>query len=209
MLSCSAPIRLAHVPGATRLTELATGELLVGTESGQLWLVSAFGDTTRLTADLETGVEELVSDPLGGFWARASDGSIHGGNVWASTTRRVGAGAILLRRCEDTVWLTTGEAGPGVSALALGAGSCGTLVTGTADGRIDGRAVSEASIVRAQAIEGGVLWVDADRHAGCLGCSLPVPPRGVVDAASLHLAPFVAGEVVWIDTEGTLWTAPA
>ncbi len=207
LLACSSPTRLAHVEGATRLTELANGELLVGTATGQLWLVTSFGEARLLTTVGVRRVVELVSDPLGRYWAREEGGEVLTGNAWSSEVHRVGPASVLVRRCDETQLLEMADAGVGVSAISLGPNSCDTLVRGTEDGQVDGQHVTEARIARVQAVGDGVLWVDASMRAGCLGCSTRVPEAGVVDALALHLAPFVAGEVVWIDAGGTLWIA--
>lgn len=208
LLACSTPSLLVRIPGATRVTELANGELLVGTSTGQLWLVTSFGEATRLP-DLSLGpVAGLVADPLGRFWVRTDEGEVYSGGIWSPPTRVAEGAAVLVRRCEDTRWMTAAEAGPGVTALSLSS-SCEALVAGTSDGRVDGHEVTTAPIVRVQSLERGVLWVDANGNAGCVGCEAQVPTSGVVDALSLHLAPFVAREIVWIDGEGRLWIAPA
>lgn len=204
LLACSRSSPLATVPRATRATELANGELLVGTSSGELWLVTSFGEATRLT-DLKVGpVHELVADPIATYWARVGAGDIHSGGIWLAPTRVGADAALLVRGCEDTSWMTAEEAGPGVTALSLAA-SCDAFIVGTADGHVDGHRVTTAAIRRVQAVDGGSLWVDARGRAGCLGCEAHLPSTGVVDAVSLHLAPFVTGEVLWIDEEGRLW----
>lgn len=204
LFACSGPSRLAQIPGATRVAELANGELLVGTAEGGLWLVTSFGNVTHL-ADLPGhAIADLVSDPLGTFWARTPDGDVYRGAPW-SPPERVATGAVLLvRRCDETLWLGEGEAGVGVTALSLGS-SCATDVAGTEDGRVQGQRVTNAPVVRVQSIEGGVLWVDASGATGCVGCDVRLPANGVVDALSLHLAPFVPSEIVWMDEGGTLW----
>lgn len=207
-LACSQPSLLATIPGATRVTELANGELLVGTASGELWLVTSFGETKQL-ADLGEGpVAELVSDPLGRFWARAGDGAVYTGGIWSSLTKVAAEAALLVRGCEATVWIPTQTLQRGVTARALFA-TCEAYVDGTADGRVQGRSVTSERITRVQAVDDGVLWVDSAGRAGCMDCAASPPNDGVVDAISLHLAPFIAGEVVWIDREGGLWVAPS
>ena len=205
LITCSSQSRLAHLPGATRVTELANGELLVGTDTGQLWIVTSFGERVLLASVPGEKVAELVSDPLGRYWARTEGGQVYGGDAWSPETTLVGVASVLVRGCEDTRLLNSGEVVPGVSALSLAHDSCEILVAGTVDGEVGGHNVSRARIVRVQAMKDGVLWVDADTNAGCLGCALPMSSVGVVDALPLHLAPFVAGEIVWIDADGTLW----
>lgn len=190
--------------GASRIAELANGELLVGTSAGALWLVTSFGETVQLGTLGEGPILELTADPVGRFWARTQGGSIYAGGLWSSPVRVAEGARLLIRGCEETHWLSAGEGPLAVTASAL-SNTCDRYVDGSTDGRIGHRPVTAASIVRLQSHGQGVLWVDSSQRAGCLDCAVNVPATGVVDAIVLHIAPFVAGEVAWIDVEGGLW----
>ena len=213
LLGCG-PRPLVVVPGARRLAELANGELLIGTAAGDLVLVSSFGDQRALTR-LASEPVELVTDPLGVWHARLADGRVFAGGLWGAP-EQVGEGArLLLRDCEQTRIFIRSDLGapgaepagaePGDDVVALGLATCEQILTGTASGLVEGQAVSSAPIRHVQRAGDGALWVDAEGHAGCLGCASPVPREGVVDAAPLHVVPFLPGEFAWIDEGGAVW----
>lgn len=208
LLACAAP-PLATIPGATRLAELANGELLVGTASGELWRVTTFGESTLSGMAQGGSVRELVTDPVGRYWAAMADGVIVTGTPWEPPVTIAQDASLLVRGCETTTW-TAGSAAD-VTARALGSG-CDRIIEGTIEGRVAGKSVSRAPIHRVQSADGGVLWVDTAGNAGCLDCSpgagANFPETGVVDAIVLHLPPFVPGELVWIDDGGRLWAVP-
>lgn len=203
LLACFAPSNIANIAGAHRLAELSNGELLVGTVGGELWLVSRFGDA-RLRAHVE-GARELVTDPAGRYWVLTPDGTVLKGGLWVDPEPVAEGASLLVRTCEETLWLGA-AARPGVNALDL-AGACDAFIEGTEDGRVDGKVVSHSRITRVQVAGAGVLWVDEDGRTGCIHCALPAPATGVIDARVLHVAPFVKGEVAWIDREGGIWIA--
>ena len=205
LLAACGPRPHAVIPGAARVAELANGELLVGTETGGLILVSSLGDVRPLAHRLPSAPVELVTDPLGGWHARLTDGRVFAGGLWTAPVQVAADARLLLRDCEETRWFEqTSEAYPDATT-ALGLLTCERIVTGTESGDVDGRSVSDSPIRHVQAVGAGVLWVDAAGRAGCEGCTSPVPPEGVVDATALHVPPFLPGEFAWVGPGGALW----
>lgn len=205
LLACSGPSRLATIPGAARIGELATGELVVATEDGQIFLVSAFGDTRRIGAISSGAVEDLVTEPSGRFWLRTMDGSVYSGSPW-SEPELSGTAALIVRDCGATSLVSQEEAGD-ATVFDIG-GDCVRRLVGTRAGGVSGEQVSGSAITRVQSRGSGFLWVDAEHRLGCSACTLPDVEGRVVDAITMHLAPFVPGEVVWVDEGGVLWSAP-
>lgn len=192
------------VSGAVRVAEQANGELLVGTQTGELVLVSTFGDQRPLTR-LDGAPLELVTDPLGAWHARLADGDVVAGGIWAKPIRVASGARLLLRDCEDARWYQEDSLEFSREVSALGLSTCDHVITGTTAGLVEGQPVSDAAIRRVQSVGEGVLWVDDAGRAGCLRCSSPVPAEGVIDAVALHVAPFLLGEFAWIDAGGTIW----
>lgn len=213
LVACG-PELLATIPGATRLSETASGELLVGTVDGDVWIVDAFGGSSKL-AHVDGPVQDVVANPLGVYDVVTRAGRHWQGTLW---TDPVGLGDVLgvyygCEGLEEGVTDAPGLWSAGVSAVAIGS-RCDERWLGFGDGRIatmdaagvgKPRPVAHASIVRVEAVGSGALWVAADGTAGCAECALRAAAIGVVDAWQVHQAPFVEGEQVWIDASGGLW----
>lgn len=206
LLACS-PTKLATVPEGTRLTQMANGELIVGTATGDLWFVDSFGGRRQEASGLGDSIADLVSDPLGRYWVRTDGGAVFTGGLWAEPTRVATDAALLVQDCESVGWLTADQLEPNVTAI--GFSSCEKQVRGYQDGGVDGSIVTHAPLVRVQSVGTGVLWVDEAHESGCMGCRTRVPHTGTRDALYLYLPPFVPGEIAWLDQEGGLWIAPA
>lgn len=193
---------MATIQGGTRIAELANGELVVGTKDGDVVLVSTFGDVRTIARVGAGPVVDLIGEPSGGYWVRVADGTVYEATPWTSP-KPVGTADLLFRSCEATELLQTVELPPGATTMALGA-DCGSRHVGDAEGRIDGRKVSDRPIRRLMELDDGVLWVDDSNVLGCLDCAAPMNAQGTVDAVQMHLRPFVPGEILILDTAGSL-----
>ncbi len=206
LLACG-PYPIVQVDGAVRLGGSATGQILVGTAKGAVVAVDAFGEQQALAGEHGSPVRELSASPLGSWWAQLDDGRLLTGTHWSAPSVQLHPSLRGMVVGCDGLHLST-DAAPepwieGVSAVAFA--GCGEYHLGTVDGSVAGQSVSTAAIRRVQPLGEGLVWVDAEGRTGCLGCTHRLPREGVVDAIATWQAPFLDGELVWLDRDGMLW----
>jgi hypothetical protein len=200
------PEPLVRVENATRMGELATGDLLIGTADGRLVGVNGFGESWNVEEDLGAGVRDVTTSPVGVWWVLLDDGRLLRGTPWmrAQEVRHNVLGVAFT--CEGLDVGTSEAPGRWAAAASIAIGpTCQDVATGTRDGHIGEERVTSAAIVRLYREGDGYLWVDDSGRAGCHGCDTRVPADGVRDAWMPHGVPFLEGEAVWLDLNGTLW----
>ncbi len=167
--------------------------------------MTSFGETEH-AATLPGGrIDDIVTDPVGRYWVRTADGTVFGGGLWNASAEVATDISLVVRDCEETRLLRSADLAAETTARSLGE-ACGSFDNGDTDGRINGAQATTERLTRVQRAFGGVLWVDDAGTSGCLGCDARVERTGVKDAIALHLAPFVPGELAWIDEDGGLWS---
>lgn len=204
VLGCRYP-PLARVPGATRLNGSATSEILVGTDRGEVLAIDAFGRLREVETALGAPVIDLVGGPQGEWWALLDGGRLVRGTAWSAGVPVQDGVVGIVIGCEGLVIGTTEDPGlwtSGVRTVAFG--GCEQSLVGGLDGRIDGQVVSTHAIRRIHARPEGLVWIDDSGATSCPGCQDRLPAEGVVDAWFPWEAPWVRGEVVWIEADGDL-----
>jgi hypothetical protein len=205
LLSCASP--LAVVPNATRLAELGNGTLVVGTTGGELFALDWYGSSAPLATGLGAPVRDVAGGPLATYGVLLDDGRAFAGSPWHAP-RLVADDALgILWTCDGLAIAKPDESGPwGPTVTAVGVGeACGELVVGSSSGEADGQRVTDVPIRRVQRVGAGTLWVDGAGRQGCTGCDAAASQNDVVDAIVLHVPPFLAGELAWIDGSGSVW----
>lgn len=197
---------LVAIAGATRFAFVPTGDIVVGTTTGELVGVNAFGDTWPVARGLGGAVLEVQSSPTAIIWALTDDGTLHRGTPWTPFVSVAEGVRGALYDCGALVLATENDAGPWGDATALGEGWCDAPpVRGTAAGFVGGTRVSESAIVRVAPSRDGTLWVDAAGRSGCIGCEGPPTDAHVLDARKVYERPFPQDALVWLDKTGALF----